>query len=160
MITDQTLALSVELGKKLVQKNWQITCAESCTGGGIGYAITSAAGSSNWFERGFITYSNGAKSELVAVKQSTLEEFGAVSQQVVRQMASGALRKAQANVAVAVSGVAGPGGGSEEKPVGMVWFGFIIGNKTFEEKQMFSGNRASVRQQTIEYALQRVIENL
>lgn len=160
MITDQVLELSAELGKKLVQKNWQITCAESCTGGGIGYAITSAAGSSNWFERGFITYSNQAKTELVGVKQSTLQKFGAVSEQVVQQMAAGALQKAGAEVSVAVSGVAGPGGGSVEKPVGLVWFGFVIGNVAFQEKQVFPGDRAMVRQQTVEYALQKVMSRL
>lgn len=160
MITDRVLALSIELGKKLLQKNWQITCAESCTGGGIGYAITSAAGSSNWFERGFLTYSNQAKSELVDVKQATLTEFGAVSQEVVQQMAAGALKKANADVSIAVSGVAGPGGGSVEKPVGLVWFGLVVGDKTFEEKHVFSGDRGMVRHKTIEHAIERVIECL
>lgn len=159
MITDQVLNLSAQLGEKLMARNWQITSAESCTGGGIGYAITSAAGSSNWFQRGFITYSNPAKEKLVGVQKETLDSYGAVSQQVVQQMASGAIDAASANVSVAVSGVAGPGGGSKEKPVGLVWFGFVIGDIRFEEQQLFSGDRSTVREKTIVHALEKIINS-
>lgn len=160
MITEQVLNLSAQLGEKLMARNWQITCAESCTGGGIGYAITSAPGSSNWFQRGFITYSNPAKQKLVGVQKDTLESFGAVSQQVVQQMARGAIDAADANVAVAVSGVAGPGGGSEEKPVGLVWFGFVIDSEIIEEHQIFSGDRSQIREKTIVFALEKILGRL
>lgn len=159
MISDQVLTLSVQLGELLMHRNWQITCAESCTGGGIGYAITSAPGSSNWFERGFITYSNEAKKQLTGVSHLSLEAHGAVSEQVVNEMAQGALTAAHAEVAVAVSGVAGPGGGSDEKPVGLVWFGFVIGETSFSLKHVFAGNRAQIREQTIQFALETLIKS-
>ena len=160
MITDQILNLSAKLGEKLMNRGWKITCAESCTGGGIGYAITSAPGSSNWFERGFITYCNTAKSQMVGVQKNTLNEHGAVSQPVVQQMSEGAAKEAKANVSVAVSGVAGPGGGSDEKPVGLVWFGFVIGQHVFQEKQIFDGDRNAVREQSIMHAMDRILEQL
>lgn len=160
MISDQVLTLSAQLGELLTDKNWQITCAESCTGGGIGYAITSAPGSSNWFQRGFITYSNEAKSDLVAVDPQIINKHGAVSQAVVEQMSLGALKMAKADVAVAVSGVAGPGGGTADKPVGLVWFGFIIGEQQFAFSKIFTGDRARVREQTVEVAMQTLIDRL
>ncbi|MCC2603829.1 CinA family protein [Planctobacterium marinum] len=160
MISDQILTLSAQLGELLTDKNWQITCAESCTGGGIGYAITSASGSSNWFHRGFITYSNEAKSDLVAVDPQIINKHGAVSQPVVEQMSLGALKAANANVSVAVSGVAGPGGGTQDKPVGLVWFGFIVGDEHFAFSRIFTGDRARVREQTIEVAMQTLTERL
>ncbi|TDF38557.1 nicotinamide-nucleotide amidase [Alteromonadaceae bacterium M269] len=155
-LSAKTVNLAVQLGTELRRKNWHITCAESCTGGGLGYAITSVAGSSAWFERGFITYSNGAKSELIGVEEETLQQFGAVSQQVVEQMAQGALKAAGANVAVSISGVAGPDGGSKEKPVGTVWFGFALEDKVYARLQQFDGDRQSVREQAMNYALSTV----
>lgn len=152
-----TLQLASELGEKLKLKNWSITTAESCTGGGIGYALTSKSGSSAWLNQGYITYSNQAKTELVDVKQDTLESYGAVSEQVVKQMATGASHAARAEVAIAVSGVAGPDGGSPEKPVGTVWFGFYINGKCTTDRQVFSGDRHQVRQQTIDHALQQCL---
>ena len=152
-----TLQLASELGEKLKLKNWSITTAESCTGGGIGYALTSKSGSSAWLNQGYITYSNQAKTELVNVKQDTLESFGAVSEQVVGQMAEGASKAAKAEVAIAVSGIAGPDGGSPEKPVGTVWFGFFVNGKCTTDVQVFSGDRHQVRQQTIDHALQQCL---
>jgi nicotinamide-nucleotide amidase len=117
-------SLMKELAGQLTAREWKLATAESCTGGGVAYQLTETAGSSAWFERGFVTYSNLAKVEMLGVKQSTLESFGAVSEQVVRAMAEGALSHSQAQVSIAITGIAGPEGGSKEKPVGSVWFGW------------------------------------
>jgi nicotinamide-nucleotide amidase len=159
-LSAKTINLAIQLGAELSRKKWRITSAESCTGGGLGYAITSVSGSSAWFERSFITYSNDAKSALVGVEQDVLAEFGAVSRQVVEQMALGASLEANAQVAVSISGVAGPGGGSESKPVGTVWFGFALGERVYATKKHFDGDRHSVREQAIDYALTTVIEHV
>lgn len=145
--------LALELGELLLARNWQITVAESCTGGGLGYAITSTSGSSAWFERGFITYSNEAKKQLVGVDPSYLQQYGAVSEQVVKQMAHGALNEAQADVAVAISGIAGPDGGTDAKPVGSVWFAIYTHDEVKTRLCQFKGDRHEVRQQAIEEAL-------
>lgn len=159
-MTESTLALAKQLGELLLAKGWQITCAESCTGGGIGYAITSTSGSSQWFNQGYITYSNQAKQALLGVAPRTLQEFGAVSEQTVAEMAQGAAKYAQAQVAISVSGIAGPDGGSADKPVGTVWFGFVCATQTINERLVFKGDRQAVRLQAINYALSRVIELL
>lgn len=145
------------LGQKLLAKNWTISCAESCTGGGIGYAITSISGSSTWFNRGFITYSNEAKQQLLGVTAQTLSNYGAVSAQTVEEMAQGAARAANAQVAISVSGIAGPDGGSVEKPVGTVWFGFYIDGQTHSLMQLFKGDRQQVRMKAVEFALSKVL---
>lgn len=155
--TDITL-LSERLGSYLAQKGWTISTAESCTGGGVAYALTSVAGSSAWFERSFVTYSNEAKSQMLTVDEQILSAFGAVSQQVVEQMAQGCARQAKANVAISVSGIAGPDGGSADKPVGTVWFGFFIDGSLTSVRKRFCGDRAAVRSQSIEYALAHSIE--
>ena len=154
MVSESVFALANQLGEHLMQRHWQATCAESCTGGGIGYAITSVAGSSNWFQQGFITYSNEAKVQQLKVDNNTLSRHGAVSEAVVAQMAEGAAIAANANVAVAVSGIAGPGGGTATKPVGTVCFGFYVDGEVRQETQVFSGDRESIRQATITHALQ------
>jgi nicotinamide-nucleotide amidase len=159
-MTETSLTLAKQLGLLLQSKDWQITCAESCTGGGLGYAITSTSGSSQWFKQGFITYSNEAKQDLLGVTDHTLASFGAVSEATVTEMAYGAAYKAQAQVAISVSGIAGPDGGSEDKPVGTVWFGFVCGSQVRNEKQLFSGDRHSIRAQAIEFALQQTIDLL
>src|SRR5476651_1245601 len=124
-MTEQRLhELSVEIGSELKAQGLWITCAESCTGGLVAKAITDIAGSSAWFDRGFVTYSNAAKHQLLGVAEVTLHEFGAVSEESVREMAQGALHAAGANLALSISGIAGPDGGTEAKPVGTVWFGF------------------------------------
>lgn len=153
--------LSQELGQMLISNNWTITTAESCTGGGISAAITDIAGSSAYFDRSFITYSNQAKSELVGVPSETIDLYGAVSSQVVEAMALGALAKAKANVAIAVSGVAGPGGGSKDKPVGTVYLAiaiqYILDKKPYETVNVtlfnFQGSRKEIRELTIKSSI-------
>ncbi|MDN4501524.1 nicotinamide-nucleotide amidase [Alteromonadaceae bacterium BrNp21-10] len=159
-LSEQTQQLAQHLGELLANHGWQISCAESCTGGGIGYAITSVSGSSAWFEKGFLTYSNAAKSDLLGVQASTLIEHGAVSSQVVEQMAKGAAKNANADIAISVSGIAGPDGGSAEKPVGTVWFGMYFANKISSVKQCFKGDRHQVREQAINFALNYCIKTM
>ena len=146
--------LAAALGQLLTSRQWQITTAESCTGGGIASAITSVAGSSAWFEQGFITYSNGAKHQQLNVDDTLLIKHGAVSEAVVRAMAAGACTKANANVAIAVSGIAGPGGGSPDKPVGTVWLAWAIQDAdTIAQRYQFKGDRDAVRAQAITEAI-------
>ena len=152
-----SLALATELGQLLLRKNCTITTAESCTGGGIAYSLTAIAGSSAYLDRGFITYSNKAKQQLLAVKSATLLQFGAVSEETVLEMAQGAAAAANADVAVAVSGIAGPDGGSAFKPVGTVCFGFFLFGHTITTRVVFHGDRAAVRLQAIDFALQQLI---
>lgn len=153
-------ALVAALADSLQQKGWQMATAESCTGGLIAAACTDLAGSSNWFERGFVTYSNAAKTELLGVDAALIEGHGAVSQAVARAMALGALARSCAQAAVAVTGVAGPGGGSAEKPVGTVWFGWATPVGLVTEMQRFDGDRAAVRQAAVRHALGRLLELL
>ncbi|MGP2689815.1 nicotinamide-nucleotide amidase, partial [Serratia nevei] len=142
MSENQLRRLSVLVGEKLKAQGRWITCAESCTGGGIAKAITDIAGSSAYFDRGFVTYSNAAKHDLLGVREATLAAHGAVSEEVVREMAIGALRAAQADLALSVSGIAGPDGGSAEKPVGTVWFGFVGSDgRGLSRKMQFEGDR-------------------
>jgi nicotinamide-nucleotide amidase len=155
-MSQNTILLAQQLGDILLAKGWQISCAESCTGGGIGYAITEVSGSSKWFERGFITYSNQAKQDMLGVSPVTLERYGAVSAQTVEAMAAGAAKGAGAQCAIAVSGIAGPEGGSADKPVGTVWFAFALEQQQLAEKQQFSGSRQQVRQQAVDYGLSRM----
>ena len=158
--------LALQVGECLLQRGLFLTAAESCTGGWICQEITSVPGSSAWFDRGHITYTNTAKQQMLGVKITTLERYGAVSGEVVLEMARGALLNSEAQVAVAVSGVAGPGGGSEEKPVGTVWIGWAMrhldGEEKFAEAECFlySGDRQSVRAQTVADALQGILTKL
>lgn len=145
------------LADLLQQKRWMMATAESCTGGMIAAACTDLAGSSAWFERGLVTYSNAAKTELLGVDAALIAEHGAVSEPVARAMAAGALAHSQAQVAVAVTGVAGPGGGSADKPVGTVWFGFALPGLLISEVMLFDGDRAAVRRATVHHALTRLI---
>lgn len=157
---DSIVNLASQLGQVLLSKNWQISCAESCTGGGIAYAITSTAGSSEWFNRSFVTYSNEAKQQLLGVAGATLEQYGAVSSETVLEMALGTASATDAEVALSVSGIAGPGGGSDDKPVGTVWFGFRVGNSLSSEKVIFAGDRDQVRERAIEHSLAKALEIL
>ena len=134
-----------------------LAAAESCTGGMISAACTDLAGSSNWFERGFVSYSNAAKTELLGVDAALIARHGAVSEEVARAMVQGALAHAHAQVAVAVTGVAGPSGGSAAKPVGTVWFGWATPAGVVSEMCRFAGDRAAVRAATVQHALQRLI---
>ena len=160
MATADSMTLAAQLGQLLVQKKWTITTAESCTGGGIGYWLTAVPGSSAYVDRGFITYSNKAKQQLLAVRSATLLQFGAVSEETVREMAQGAAKAANANMAIAVSGIAGPDGGSVYKPVGTVCFGFYLNGNVASSHLVFAGDRQQVRQQAIDYALKQSIELL
>ena len=147
------------LGNTLKKREWKLVTAESCTGGGLAYHITNAPGSSAWFERGFVTYSNASKEELLNVRPESLAVFGAVSEQVAKEMAEGALQHSQAQVAIAITGIAGPDGGSVEKPVGTVWLSWAGMNMhTQTAMNIFLGDRANIREQAIQTALQKLLE--
>ena len=152
--------LAKKVGERLKAAGAQLVTAESCTGGWVAQAVTAIAGSSSWFERGFVTYSNDAKQELLGVTKQTLEAHGAVSEETAREMADGALKRSKGTIALAVTGVAGPGGGTREKPVGMVCFAWADGKKLRSETRRFSGDRDSVRRQSVIRALQGVVETL
>ncbi len=152
--TQSACALAADL---MLEKGWMLATAESCTGGLIAATCTDQAGSSAWFERGFVTYSNAAKSELLGVPAQLIEQQGAVSEAVVRAMAVGALTHSHAQVAVAVTGVAGPSGGSADKPVGTVWLGWAWPHQVIAEKCYFEGDRACVRSATVRYALVKLL---
>lgn len=153
--------LSEQVGDYLLERRLMLVTAESCTGGWVAQAITAAAGSSQWFERGFVTYSNTAKMEMLGVRAATLDRHGAVSEATVQEMAEGALTRSHGQVAVAVSGVAGPGGGSLEKPVGTVclaWAG--SGTPTRTRQVQLLGNREAIRRQAVAVALQGILDYL
>lgn len=159
MTDNELMQLSEDIGARLRQRGATVTAAESCTGGWIAKVLTDIAGSSAWFERGFVTYSNEAKAQMIGVQPSTLTRWGAVSEQVVSEMAAGALQAADADYAMSVSGIAGPDGGSAEKPVGTVWFGFASrGGQGVARVQHFSGDREAVRRQSVTYALETLRE--
>ncbi len=149
--------LAQELGHALLQTNATVTTAESCTGGGVASAITEVAGSSQWFGRGFITYANQAKHEMLNVPEAMLLEQGAVSDAVVRAMVAGAAQAASADYAVAISGIAGPGGGTEDKPVGTVWFAWLSPQGISSQEHRLTGDRASVRAQAVKISLQELL---
>lgn len=166
-MTDKETTLIVEqLADYFLKNNKRLTVAESCTGGWIAKVLTDLAGSSAWFERGFVTYSNEAKQDMLQVASSTLDAFGAVSQETVIEMATGALKNSHADFSLSVSGIAGPDGGTEEKPVGLVWFAWARKLDSDQHKiissesKIFSGDRNAVRQQAVDYALSRLLENL
>ncbi len=145
------------LADSLVKNRQMLATAESCTGGMIAAACTDLAGSSVWFERGFVSYSNEAKTQMLGVAPGLIKEHGAVSEEVVRAMVQGAIAHSRAQVAVAVTGVAGPAGGSIAKPVGTVWFGFATPMGVVTEMRHFEGDRAVVRAATVQHALQRLV---
>ena len=153
------LELSEKLGAVLKDRGLMLATAESCTGGWIGQAVTMVPGSSGWFERGFVTYSNDAKHEALGVKQETLTKHGAVSEQAVMEMAQGALERSRAQISVAVSGVAGPDGGTREKPVGTVCIAWArSGAPVSARRFQFAGDRDAVRRQSVIAALVGLIE--
>jgi nicotinamide-nucleotide amidase len=156
-VNDTTSHLCAQLAEALLARGWKLATAESCTGGMIAAACTDLAGSSNWFERGFVTYSNEAKSELLGVDPASIAQHGAVSEVVARAMAFGAVRHSLAQASVAVTGVAGPSGGSAQKPVGTVWFGFQVDGLLSSETRRFDGDRAAVRAATVQHALERLL---
>ena len=155
-VTSARRTLTAQVAEQLLSKKLLLATAESCTGGLIAAACTDLAGSSVWFERGFVSYSNAAKTELLGVPANLIERHGAVSEPVARAMVEGALRHSRAQVAVAVTGVAGPGGGSPDKPVGTVWFGWATPDGVVTDKRCFDGDRQHVREATVQHALLRL----
>jgi nicotinamide-nucleotide amidase len=159
LLSEQELLAHISCGlvaDLMLKRQWMLATAESCTGGLIAAECTALAGSSAWFERGFVSYSNAAKTELLGVDATLITEHGAVSEPVVRAMVEGALRRSQAQVAVAVTGIAGPSGGSADKPVGTVWFGWALPSGVHTEVQCFAGDRSAVRAATVAHALKKL----
>ena len=155
------MALAESLGRKLRQAGARLVTAESCTGGWVAQAVTAVAGSSQWFERGFVTYSNAAKEEMLGVQPQTLERYGAVSEETAREMALGALERSRGSIALAITGIAGPGGGSEAKPVGTVCFAWAGRTGAVRsETRRFAGGREAVRRQSVEHALAGALQHL
>ena len=153
--------LAERIAARLEARGAMLATAESCTGGWAAQALTAIAGSSAWFERGFVTYSNAAKEEMLGVRAATLARHGAVSEETAREMALGALERSRANVAFAITGIAGPSGGSRDKPVGTVCFGWAVkGRAPVWQTRHFAGDREAVRRQSVEHALSRMLELL
>lgn len=158
---DAAERLSARVGSLLRERGLRLVTAESCTGGMLAQVITSVPGSSRWFDRGFVTYSNRSKEELLGVQRDTLERHGAVSDQVVREMAEGALARGDGQVSVAISGIAGPQGGTPAKPVGTVWLAWAVaGRQTRSRSSHFAGDREMVRRQAVMAAMQGIVEAL
>jgi nicotinamide-nucleotide amidase len=158
---DQTLqALAKQVGQALKQQRWLLATAESITGGGISQAVTDIAGSSEWFDCGFVTYSNASKTEQLEVPDALIAQFGAVSEEVAAAMAKGALATSDANIALSTTGIAGPGGAVPGKPVGTVCFGWAYGTSVHTERLVFQGDRHAVRLQTAEHALKGLLRVL
>lgn len=148
------------IAQHCIAHHQSITTAESCTGGLLAGALTEISGSSQWFKQGWVTYSNEAKERLLKVQAATLEQYGAVSEATVQEMAENARILALSDYAIAISGIAGPTGGSAEKPVGTVWFACVTERQTITQKQHFQGNRSQVRQQAVNHALQMIQQAL
>ena len=156
---DSLESLASELGAALLARQWLLVTAESCTGGWIAEAVTTIAGSSAWYERGFVTYSDEAKQAMLDVPGTIIAAHGAVSDETAAAMARGALAHSRAHIAVSVTGVAGPTGGSAAKPVGTVWFGFACrGQELATHHQLFVGDRTSIRRQAVAFALRRLVQ--
>jgi len=157
----ELLALSAALGSACLQRRLLLATAESCTGGWAAQVITHTAGSSGWFERGFVTYSNDAKTEMLGVRPETLQGFGAVSPETAAEMAAGALKNSNAMISLAITGIAGPTGGSPGKPVGTVCFAWCrVGEVATAETVLFSGDREAIRRQAVVYALRGLLARL
>ena len=150
-------SLIEELAKILLKNQWRLTTAESCTGGLVAASLTALAGSSDWFERGYVTYSNDSKSEDIGVDAHLIQDHGAVSIQVAKAMAVGAKQSSSSNIALSITGIAGPAGGTKEKPVGTVCFAWILDNdQVFSETKIFTGNRSEIRDAASEFALSQL----
>ena len=152
--------LATELGAALKARGFMLALAESCTGGMVAQAVTSVAGSSAWFDRGFVTYSNAAKIDMLGVSAQTLEKFGAVSEQTAAEMAAGAIKHSQAHIAGSITGIAGPDGGTADKPVGTVCFGIAQAKQYITITQHFTGNREAIRQQAAIAMMAELINQL
>lgn len=157
---DDIIDLAARTGRALQKKGWLLATAESCTGGGVAQAITEIAGSSEWFDCGFITYSNDSKSEMLDISPALIAQHGAVSEEIAAAMAEGALANSNAHITLSTTGIAGPGGAVPGKPVGTVCFGWTTGHATHTERLVFSGDRHAVREQTVTHALQGLVRFL
>lgn len=157
---DDIIDLAARVGRALQHKGWLLATAESCTGGGVAQAITEIAGSSGWFDRGFVTYSNAAKTEMLGVPAELIARCGAVSEEVAGAMAEGARNNSQAQVSLSTTGIAGPGGAVPGKPVGTVCFGWALENETLTGRLVFAGDRHAVREQTVAHALKELLRLL
>ena len=155
-----SVAVIEMLAKRLQALNWTMSTAESCTGGMVAAKLTNLAGSSAWFERGYVTYSNEAKQQDLNVNPQSLAQFGAVSEEVAGEMAYGCLTKVNSNASLSVTGIAGPTGGSEKKPVGTVCFGWCINGDVHTKTKFFEGDRAAIRMQACEYVLKILLEHI
>ena len=158
MINDEIIALSENLGRLLKIRDWTLACAESCTGGLIAAAITDIPGSSAWFECGYVVYSNAAKHHMLGVPERLIAEQGAVSEAVTQAMLTGIFAESGVDLAITVSGIAGPGGGSEKNPVGTLCFSWGTRDKPVSTTQFFTGKRASIRAQATKFGLQQLID--
>ena len=152
--------LACTLGAALTARGFMLVLAESCTGGMVAQTVTSVAGSSAWFDRGFVTYSNQAKIDMLGASPKTLEAFGAVSEEIAGEMVLGAIKNSLAHIAGSITGIAGPDGGTAAKPVGTVCFGLAQANKYFTSTQYFTGNREEIRQQATIFLMRQLIEQL
>lgn len=161
MSASQLLTAAKAVGETLEERGWKLATAESCTGGWVSQALTEIPGSSNWFDCGFVTYSNASKEELLDVPSKTLEQEGAVSRATACAMAIGALTNSHADVSVAITGIAGPDGGTPTKAVGLVWFAWAISpEKISAKKHHFTGNRHEIRAQAVQFALEGLLSRL
>ena len=159
MFSDEVTILCQNLGQQCEQNGIRLITAESCTGGLLAGAITSIAGSSKWFDRGFVTYSNQSKMDCLSINENDLHTFGAVSAQIAQQMAAGALKNTSANLSISITGIAGPSGGSKDKPIGTVFFACQRENKViFEHKALFAGNREIIRDKAVIFAINTLLK--
>jgi nicotinamide-nucleotide amidase len=156
-VTNDIIDLATKVGRALETRRLALATAESCTGGGVSQAVTEIAGSTGWFECGFVVYSNASKTEMLEVPAALIAQFGSVSEEVAAAMAEGALANSNADVAVSTTGIAGPSGAVPGKPVGTVCFGWARGDTTHTERLVFAGDRKSVREQTVAHALQGLL---
>ncbi|WP_420475915.1 CinA family protein [Noviherbaspirillum sp. ST9] len=157
---DSIIDLATRAGMALKAKGLLLATAESCTGGGVAHAVTEIAGSSEWFDCGFVTYSNASKTRLLNIPAAVIAQYGAVSEEVAAAMAEGALANSSAHASVSTTGIAGPGGAVPGKPVGTVCFGWTCNGKTFTERLVFSGDRQAVREKTVIHSLQGLLRHL
>lgn len=152
-----SIELAAKVGEALIARKFLLTVAESCTGGGVCQAITEIAGSSEWFDCGFVSYSNSSKTEMLDISAALIARHGAVSEEIAAAMAEGALANSEAHIALSTTGIAGPSGAVPGKPVGTVCFGWVVGGVTHTERRVFSGDRHAVREQTVAHVLDRLL---
>ena len=155
-----SIQLAERVGAALKSRKLLLSIAESCTGGGVCAAVTDIAGSSEWFDCGFVTYSNSSKTEILNISASLIAQHGAVSEEIAAAMAEGALANSEAHIAISTTGIAGPGGAVPGKPVGTVCFGWVVGGVSHTERKVFQGDRLAVREQTVSHALEKLLRFL